>query len=84
MSLIDDGTHWRARARESRIAADCMAEAGCRHIMLRIAASYEQIAARIDAQDGLLTRTPPVAFASGSPPQPSASPRAHIETPHIE
>ena len=51
MSLIDDGRYWRARATESRIAADCMVDACCRQIMLGIAADYDRLARRIEEQD---------------------------------
>ncbi|HTB43776.1 MAG TPA: hypothetical protein VK741_09140 [Acetobacteraceae bacterium] len=60
MSLIDNGEHWRARANESRIAAECMLDPGCQYIMLGIAAGYGRLADRIEALDVRGFRPPPM------------------------
>ena len=51
MNLIDNADHWRARANEFRIAAECILDFGCQYIMLGIAAGYGRLADRIEAQD---------------------------------
>jgi hypothetical protein len=66
MSLIDDSAYWRARANESRITADCMVDAGCRHILLGIAADYGRLADRIETQD-LRGLHPPTIYAALRP-----------------
>jgi hypothetical protein len=71
MSLIDNGEHWRARANESRITADCMFDPGCRHILLGIAADYGRLADRIETQD-LRGLHPPTIHAALRP-----APRVH-------
>jgi hypothetical protein len=76
MSLIDDGRYWRARATESRIAADCMVDACCRQIMLGIAADYDRIAGRIEKQDAWTLGVTPTPATSGFHPAPSVQPCA--------
>ena len=56
MSLIDDSAYWTARANEARITADCLADSGCRYILLRIAEDYDRIGQWIEEQDSEATK----------------------------
>jgi hypothetical protein len=76
MSLIDDGRYWRARADESRIAADCMVDACCRQILLGIAADYDRLAGRIEEQDVWSVGLTPTPATSRSRSPLSVFPRA--------
>ena len=51
MSLIDDSAYWSALANEARITADCMADAGCKYILLSIAKDYDRIRQWIEGRD---------------------------------
>jgi hypothetical protein len=44
--LIHDAEHWRKRAEESRTLADRMTDLESRRVMLEIAKSYDELAAR--------------------------------------
>jgi hypothetical protein len=48
--IINDGRHWRSRAREARSIAEQVNGADARTTMLRIAAEYERIAERARAR----------------------------------
>jgi hypothetical protein len=75
MSLIDDSAYWHTRANEARIAADCMVDVACRHILLGIAADYGRLADRITARGAWQTRATPESAAFDSPVPTSACPR---------
>jgi hypothetical protein len=47
-SLYEDSNHWRERAKQMRIVANGVRDAQAKAIMLRIAADYENLAARAD------------------------------------
>jgi hypothetical protein len=49
---IDDPTHWRQRAKESRQTADQLHDPVARKTMLEIADAYEQLAALAEAKRG--------------------------------
>jgi len=50
MHLVDSSVYWHARAKESRISADCMIDAGCARILRGIADDYDRIARWCEAQ----------------------------------
>ena len=49
-SLWDDPEHWRSRAEEARATADQMRDLESRRVMLGIAESYDELAARAEAR----------------------------------
>ena len=49
--LIHDAEHWRKRAEESRALAGRMMDLESRRVMLEIAKSYDELAARAETKD---------------------------------
>ena len=49
--LIHDAEHWRKRAEEARTLADRMTDLESRRVMLEIAKSYDELAARAETKD---------------------------------
>ena len=49
--LIHDAEHWRKRAEESRALASRMTDQESRRVMLEIAKSYDELAARAETKD---------------------------------
>ena len=49
--LIHDAEHWRKRAEESRALAGRMTDQKSRRVMLEIAKSYDELAARAEARN---------------------------------
>jgi hypothetical protein len=50
MTIIDDAEHWRERAQEARALADQIADLQAKAAMLKITASYDEIAIRAEAR----------------------------------
>ena len=50
MSLINDPTHWRDRAKEARAIADEMKDPDAKQMMLGIARDYVRLAERAKAR----------------------------------
>jgi hypothetical protein len=50
-SVIEDATHWRARARETRALADQMSDEVSRKTMLQIADDYDRLAERAEVRN---------------------------------
>ena len=49
--LIHDAKHWRKRAEEARTLADRMMDLESRRVMLEIAKSYDELAARAETRN---------------------------------
>jgi hypothetical protein len=49
--LIHDAGHWRKRAEKARILAGRMTDLESRRVMLEIAKSYDELAARAEARN---------------------------------
>ena len=49
--LIHDAEHWRKRAEEARRLAERMMDLESRGVMLEIAKSYDELAARAETKD---------------------------------
>jgi lipopolysaccharide biosynthesis regulator YciM len=49
--LIQDAEHWRKRAEEARRLAERMMDLESRRVMLEIAKSYDELAARAETKD---------------------------------
>jgi hypothetical protein len=49
-SFIHDPGHWRQREEEARVIADQMSDAEARHMMLKIAEDYGNLAKRAEAR----------------------------------
>jgi hypothetical protein len=52
MSVIDDADHWRARAIEARVLAECLTDPQAKRLMLGVAVDYEKLAVWEDEQNG--------------------------------
>jgi|HubBroStandDraft_1064217.scaffolds.fasta_scaffold2223731_1 hypothetical protein len=50
MSLVEDGAHWRARAKEMLAIADRIVDPESRRELIAIAEKYEMLANRADAR----------------------------------
>jgi len=49
--LKDDAEHWRKRAKEARALAERMTDLESRRMILEIAKSYDELAARAEARN---------------------------------